>query len=47
MCLDKVRSADIDPTFVISNHIKINHLPEFYQQLGDEENETLKCFIKI
>jgi threonine dehydrogenase-like Zn-dependent dehydrogenase len=47
MCLDKIRSINIDPTFVISNNIKINCLSEYYKQLNDEENGTLKCFIKI
>jgi threonine dehydrogenase-like Zn-dependent dehydrogenase len=47
MCLNKVRSTDLDPTFVVSDHIKMNELSQYYEKLSDEKSGTLKCFIRI
>jgi threonine dehydrogenase-like Zn-dependent dehydrogenase len=45
MCLRKVLSGKIDPTFIVTHSFNINDLSNYYERLTGEE--TLKCFIQV
>ncbi|CAF1205384.1 unnamed protein product [Rotaria sordida] len=46
MCLEKIRSGEMDPTFVVSDHIKLSQAPDFYKKFDDKAHGALKCFIR-
>jgi threonine dehydrogenase-like Zn-dependent dehydrogenase len=45
-CLDKIRSGEFDPTFVISHYLTLSQVPDFYKQFDDKEVGALKCFVR-
>jgi threonine dehydrogenase-like Zn-dependent dehydrogenase len=45
-CLDKIRSGEFDPTFVISHYLTLSQVPDFYKQFDDKEAGALKCFVR-
>ena len=46
MCLVKVRSGEMDPTFVVSHHLKLSQAPDYYKLFDNKENGALKCFLR-
>lgn len=45
-CLDKIRSGEFDPTFVISHNLTLSQLPHYYQQFDQKIDGALKCFVR-
>ena len=46
MCLDKIRSGEFDPTFVISHNLTLSQVPDYYKQFDQKEGGALKCFVR-
>lgn len=46
ICLEKIRSSEMDPTFIISHYIKLSQAPEYYKLFESKECGALKCFIR-
>jgi threonine dehydrogenase-like Zn-dependent dehydrogenase len=43
-CLDKIRSGEMDPSFVVSHNLTLSQVPDYYKQFDEKEGGALKCF---
>jgi len=46
MCLEKIKSGEIDPTFVVSHKAKLSDTPELYKRFYNRENGVIKLFLR-
>jgi threonine dehydrogenase-like Zn-dependent dehydrogenase len=37
MCLDKIQSGEMDPTFIVTHHANLNDAPKIYQDFDDKD----------
>jgi len=45
-CLEKIRSGEFDPTFIISHHAKLKDGPELYEKFYNREEGMIKVFLR-
>eukprot|EP01114_Cavostelium_apophysatum_P019224 TRINITY_DN6137_c0_g1_i1.p1 TRINITY_DN6137_c0_g1~~TRINITY_DN6137_c0_g1_i1.p1 ORF type:complete len:446 (-),score=87.04 TRINITY_DN6137_c0_g1_i1:15-1352(-) len=46
MCLEKIMSGEIDPTFIITNRCKLSEAPELYEKFYNREEGVVKVFLR-
>jgi len=46
MCLEKIRSGEMDPSFVVTHRAKLSHAPELYKQFYNREDGVVKVFLR-
>jgi len=46
MCLEKIRSGEFDPSFVVSHHGKLSEGPELYKNFYEKKEGVLKVFLR-
>ena len=45
-CLDKIRSGEIDPSFIVSHRLTLSQVPDYYRQFNKKQGGALKCFVR-
>jgi len=46
MCLDKIKSGEFDPTFVLTHKLSLADLPDVYKKFHNREEGMIKVFIR-
>jgi len=46
ICIEKMRSGEMDPTFVVSHKGTLSAAPELYQKFYNKENGVIKVFLR-
>ncbi len=44
--LDKIQKGDIDPSFIITHHLRLEDAPKGYEIFKDKQDECLKVVLK-
>ena len=44
--LERIQNGDIEPSFVITHHMKLNDAPNGYSMFRDKEDECIKVVLK-
>eukprot|EP01119_Soliformovum_irregulare_P003821 TRINITY_DN14878_c0_g1_i1.p1 TRINITY_DN14878_c0_g1~~TRINITY_DN14878_c0_g1_i1.p1 ORF type:complete len:419 (-),score=88.46 TRINITY_DN14878_c0_g1_i1:35-1291(-) len=45
MCLEKIRSGELDPTFIITHRAQLKDAPTLYQRFH-KDKDVIKCFLR-
>lgn len=45
MCLEKIRSGELDPTFIITHRATLKDAPELYDRFQNDK-DVIKCFLR-
>jgi len=45
MCLDKIKSGELDPTFIVTHHAHLSDAPKIYQDFDDKDG-VIKAFLR-
>jgi len=46
MCLEKIRSGEMDPTIAVSHKAKLSNAPELYKKFYNREDGVIKVFLR-
>jgi threonine dehydrogenase-like Zn-dependent dehydrogenase len=46
MCLEKIRSGELDPTFIITTRAKLSDGPELYRRFYERDTGIIKVFLR-
>jgi len=46
MCLDKIKSGELDPTFILSHKANLEAGPQLYEQFYNHTNGVIKVFLR-
>ena len=44
--LERIQNGDIDPSFVITHHLSLDHAPQGYSMFLNKEDDCIKIVLK-